>query len=167
MGAINSAFNQAAGAIAGSALAIKHAKQTDESKMNVAEHSALVARNQARDAEAEYDKAKAENEFITDENGKTNSLIASSFIANRKLNEAEAAFDEVKNLKNTSPKTVEKKLNDLMAAKSAADALNAKLDAIDNMRTRAIEQRAYADKANQLAEREQQRYKSKWEWGGK
>ena len=61
MGAINSAFNQAVGAVAGAGLAIKHAKETDESKMNTAEHAALVARNQARDAESEYDKAEAEN----------------------------------------------------------------------------------------------------------
>ena len=74
MGAINNAFNQAAGAAAGAAVAIKHAQETDESKMNVAEHSALVARNQAASAEAEYNKALAENEVITDEKGKTHSL---------------------------------------------------------------------------------------------
>lgn len=61
MGAINNAFNQAVGAAAGAALAIKHAQETEESKMNVAEHSALVARNQASTAESEYDKTNAEN----------------------------------------------------------------------------------------------------------
>ena len=62
MGAINNAFNQAAGAVAGAALAIKHAKETEESKMHTAENSALVARNQARAAETDYDAAKVENE---------------------------------------------------------------------------------------------------------
>ena len=62
MGAINQAFNQAAGTVAGAALAIKHAKETDESKMHTAENSALIARNQARTAEAEYEKANVENE---------------------------------------------------------------------------------------------------------
>ena len=36
MGAINSAFNQAVGAAAGAALAVKHAKESDFSKMNTA-----------------------------------------------------------------------------------------------------------------------------------
>ena len=62
MGAINNAFNQAAGAVAGAALAIKHAKETEESKMHTAENSALIARNQARAAETDYDAAKVENE---------------------------------------------------------------------------------------------------------
>ena len=57
MGAINNAFNQAAGAVAGAALAIKHAKETDFSKMNSAENSALVARNQSRAASAEANEA--------------------------------------------------------------------------------------------------------------
>ena len=58
MGAINNAFNQALGATAGAALAVKHAKESDFSKMNTAEHAALVAKNQAVDAEAEADNAK-------------------------------------------------------------------------------------------------------------
>ena len=57
MGAINNAFNQAAGALAGAGLAIKHAKETEESKMHTAENSALVARNQSRTAEAEANDA--------------------------------------------------------------------------------------------------------------
>ena len=61
MGAINNAFNQAVGATAGAALAVKHAKETDFSKAITAEHSALVAKNQAAEAEAEYEKANAEN----------------------------------------------------------------------------------------------------------
>ena len=162
MGAINNAFNQAAGAVAGASIAIKHAKETDESKMNVAEHSALVARNQASSAESEYSKAAAENEFITDEKGKTHSLLASSVKANDAVDKAKAAFDKAKERKNASSKTVEKKFNDVLAAKSAAKTLKAKIEALNAMSERASEQRAAADKATQLAEKAQQKYQSKW-----
>ena len=43
MGAINNAFNQAAGAVAGAALAIQHAKETEFSKMNSADNTATIA----------------------------------------------------------------------------------------------------------------------------
>ena len=165
MGAINNAFNQAAGAAAGAALAIKHAKETEESKMNTAEHSALVARDQARAAETDYNTATAENGFITDEKGKTHSLLASSMVAEHKFNEAKSALAKAQNRKNASHKTVDKKFNDVLAARSAADALNAKIEAINAMAERAKEQRAAADKATQLAEKAQQKYQSRW--GGK
>ena len=58
MGAINNAFNQALGAVAGAGLAIKHAKESDFSKAVTAEHSALVAKNQAVDAETAANEAK-------------------------------------------------------------------------------------------------------------
>ena len=160
MGAINSAFNQAVGAVAGAGLAIKHAKETDESKMNTAEHAALVARNQARDAESEYDKAEAENFWAVDEKGQFKSVMVRSAEANKAVDKAKAAFDEAPDID-----TRKKKFNDLAAAINAREALNAKIEAIDNMRARAKEQRAYADKANKLAEIAQQKYKGKW--GGK
>ena len=162
MGAINNAFNQAAGAVAGAALAYQHAKESDFSKTNVAEHSALVARNQAASAETEYSKAAAENEFITDEKGKTHSLLASSVMAEHKFDEAKSALAKAEKRKNASRKTVDKKLNDVLAARSAADALKVKIEALNAMSERAAEQRANADKATQLAERAQQRYQSKW-----
>ena len=162
MGAINNAFNQAAGAVAGASIAIKHAQETDESKMNVAEHSAIVARNQASSAESEYSKAAADNEFITDEKGKTHSLLASSAIAEDKFNKAKSALAKAEKRKNASSKTVDKKLNDVLAARSAADALKVKIEALNAMSERAAEQRAAADKATQLAEKAQQRYQSKW-----
>ena len=165
MGAINNAFNQAAGAVAGAALAIKHAKETDESKMNVAENSALVARNQARTAETDYNTATAENGFITDEKGKTHSLLASSMVAEHKFNEAKSALAKAESRKNASHKTLDKKLNDVLAARSAADALKAKIESINAMAERAKEQRAAADKATQLAEKAQQKYQNRW--GGK
>ena len=161
MGAINNAFNQAIGTAAGAALAVKHAQESDFSKMNAAEHSALIARNQASAAETEYEKTKAENEFITDEKGKTHSVYASSFMADRKVDEAKAALDKAQKRKNASSKTIKKKLNDVLAAQSAAEELNAKIEAINNMRSRAIEQRDYADKATKLAEEAQKKYQSK------
>lgn len=162
MGAINNAFNQAAGAVAGAALTINHAKETDESKMNVAEHSALVARNQASSAETEYSKAAAENDYITDEKGKTHSLLASSVIAEDKFDKAKSALAKAEKRKNASRKTVEKKLNDVLAARNAADALKVKIEALNAMSERAAEQRAAADKATQLAEIAQQKYQNKW-----
>ena len=62
MGAINNAFNQAAGAAAGAALAIKHAKEADFSKMNTSEHSAFIAESQAKDAETAANAARLEEE---------------------------------------------------------------------------------------------------------
>ena len=165
MGAINQAFNQAAGAVAGAALAIKHAKETDESKMNVAENSALVARNQARTAETDYDTAVAENEFTTDEKGKTHSLLARSVMAEKEFDKAKSALVKAQERKNASRKTVDKKLNDVLAARSAADSLKTKIEALNSMAERAKEQRAAADKATQLAEKAQQKYQSRW--GGK
>ena len=165
MGAINQAFNQAAGAVAGAALAIKHAKETEESKMYTAENSALVARNQARTAESDYETATAENEYATDEKAKTHSLLARSVMAEKEFDKAKSALVKAQNRKNASRKTVDKKLNDVLAARSAADALRAKIEALNAMAERAKEQRAAADKATQLAEKAQQKYQSRW--GGK
>ena len=165
MGAINQAFNQAAGAVAGAGLAIKHAKETEESKMYTAEHSALIAKNQARDAETDYDTAVAENEFTTDENGKTHSLLARSVMAEKKFDDAKAALAKAQKRKNASSKTVDKKLNDVLAARSAADSLKVKIDALNAMAERAKEQRAAADKATELAKQAQDKFEK--HWGGR
>lgn len=162
MGAINSAFNQAAGSVAGASIAVNHAKETDESKMNVAEHSALVARNQASSAESEYNKAFAENAYATDEKGKTESLYGRYVKAENKFKDAKTALAKAEKRKNASRKTVDRKLNDVLAARSAADELQVKIEAIKAMAERAAEQRANADKATQLAERARQKYQSKW-----
>ena len=155
MGAINNAFNQAAGAVAGAALAIKHAKETEESKMHTAENSALVARNQARTAEAE---ANAANDEAVKKGGLVEQMTAAE--ANRE--KAQKAFDKAINRKNGSTKTKLKKRNDLIAAQEAELALNNKYKAIVDMNDRAAEQRAFADKATQLAEKAQQKYQSRW-----
>lgn len=155
MGAINNAFNQAAGAAAGAALAIKHAKETDFSKMNVAENSALVARNQSRTAEAEANDAYYE---ATKEGGLTFQL------AEAETNEAEAkkALDKSMKRKNGAPETMFKKYTELDAAKRAADTLRDKYKAVSDMIMRANEQKENAIKATKIALEAQQKYQSRW-----
>ena len=158
MGAINNAFNQAAGAVTGSALAIKHAKETDFSKMNSAENAALVARNQSRAANAEANEAYYE---ATKEDGLTFQL------AEAETNEAEAkkALDKSMKRKNGSPATIFKKYTELDAAKRAANELRDKYKAVSDMITRANEQKENAIKATEIASKAQQKYQSRW--GGK
>ena len=158
MGAINNAFNQAAGAAAGAALAIKHAKETEESKMYTAENAALVARNQASTAEAEANEA---NDAAVAKGG----LVEQMTAAEKNREKAQKAFDKAINRKNGSTKTKLKKRNDLIAAQEAELALNNKYKAIIDMNNRAAEQRAHAKKATELAEKAQQKYQSRW--GGK
>ena len=155
MGAINNAFNQAAGAVAGSALAIKHAKETEFSKAVNAEHSALIARDQASTAEAEANEANAEAV-------KKGGLTEQMALAETNKEKAEKAFDKAKNRKNASLKTIRKKNNDLYAAQNAAYELNNKWQAIVDMNNRVAEQRAYADKATQLAKEAQQKFEKHW-----
>ena len=104
MGAINSAFNQAAGAVAGAALAVKYAKEKDESKVDNKENSALIARNQARSAEIEAMSAyrKAIDEEIP-------SKIKD---AQKAEEEAKKAFDKSMNRKNGSQKTRSKRFTE-------------------------------------------------------
>ena len=152
MGAINNAFNQAAGAAAGAALAVKHAKETDFSKAITAENAALVARNQSREAEADAKATKQEEE---------KTFIDSADAAVKEW-DAQQAYDKAKRRKNASYKTVNKKLTELDAAKRAYMELTNKLKGIDDMQDRAAEQRAHAEKATQLAEKAQQKYQSRW-----
>ena len=102
MGAINNAFNQAAGAAAGAALAVKHAKETDFSKAITAENAALVARNQSRAADAEAKAAKLEEEPT---------FIAAGDAAAKEW-DAEQAYSKARNRKNASYKTKMKKLTE-------------------------------------------------------
>ena len=158
MGAINNAFNQAAGAVAGAALAIKHAKETEESKMNTADKSALIARNQARAAEAEANAAN-------DEAVKKGGLVEQMTGAEKDREKAQKAFDKAINRKNGSVKTKLKKRNDLIAAQEAEMALNNKYKAIVDMNNRAEEQRAYAAKATKMALDAKEKFEKRW--GGK
>ena len=155
MGAINNAFNQAAGAVAGAALAVKHAKETEESKMYTAENAALIARNQASTAEAEANEASHEA-------GKEGGLLDQLDDANNDRIRAEKAYNKAVNRKNGSQATIFKKQEDLWAAQEAEKTLKGKFLAIKDLQNRAAEQRAHAKKATQLAEKAQQKYQSRW-----
>ena len=158
MGAINNAFNQAAGAVAGAALAIKHAKETDFSKMNSADNSALIARNQARAAEAEANAA-------TDEAVKDGGLTEQLAVAEVNREEAEKAYNKAINRKNGSPVTRLEKMTDLRAAQKAEYELKNKYKALTDIQDRATEQRIYAAKATKIALDAKEKYQSRW--GGK
>ena len=155
MGAINNAFNQAAGAVAGAALAIQHAKETDFSKAITAENAALVARNQSRTADAEANEASNEAK-------KKDGL--SFQLAEAETNEAEAkkAFEKSIKRKNGAPETMFKKYTELDAAKQAADTLRDKYKAVQDMIYRANEQKEHAIKATKIALEAQQKYQSRW-----
>ena len=158
MGAINNVFNQAAGAAAGAALVIQHAKETDFSKMNAAENSALAARNQARDAKAEANEAYHEA-------SKDGGLVEQLAAAEIDETKAKKAYIKAKNRKNGSIETKLKKFDELDAAKKAANALRDKYKAVSDLLYRAKEQRIHAEKATKIAEEAQQKYQSRW--GGK
>lgn len=158
MGAINNAFNQVAGTVAGAALAVKHAKETDFSKMNSADSTAMVARNQAR---AANDEANAANNEAAKDGGLYNQMAE----AEVKKEYAEKAYDRAVKRKNGSPKTRGKKLTDLMAAERAVDELNNKYQALMSMNKRAEEQIDYAAKATEMAIEAKQKFAKRW--GGK
>ena len=155
MGAINNAFNQAVGTVAGAALAIKHAQESDFSKMNSADNSALVARNQARAATAEANEA-------TNEAQKEGGLVDQLSEAEVKEEEANKAFEKAINRKNGSPVTRLDKMTELRAAQKAADELRDKYKALTDLQDRAMEQRRYAAKATKIALDEKTKYETRW-----
>ena len=155
MGAINNAFNQAAGAVAGAALAIEHAKETDFSKMNSTESNALVALNQARAANAEANVA-------IDEAAKDGGLISQLSEAEVNREEAEKAYNRAVTRKNGSPKTRLKKFTELEAAKKAERELNNKYQAIMDINNRAEDQIRHAEKATQMALEAKEKYEKRW-----
>ena len=155
MGAINNAFNQAAGAVAGAALVIKHAKETEESKMNTADSTAIVARNQAR---AANDEANAAG----DEAFKKGGLVEQLSAAEVDKDDAEKAYNKAVKRKNGSYKTRIKKLTELQAAEKAFDELNHKYQAMENINKRADEQIRYADKATEMAIKAKEKFEKHW-----
>ena len=155
MGAINNAFNQAAGAVAGAGLAIKYAKETDFSKMNSAENSALAARNQARAANDEANAALVEAK-------KPGGLYQQLPIAEINAEKADKAYNKAVKRKNGSYRTRLQKFTELDAANKAVDELNKKYEALQNIKKRAEEQINYASKATELAIKAKQKYQSKW-----
>ena len=163
MGAINNAFNQAVGATAGAALAIKHAKESDFSKMNTAEHAALVAKNQAVDAEAEADKAK-----LGEEQARSDQIdaVMNSWGKDEEYYAAEEDYhNKMQKGQQPSYEPVYKKFTEWEAAKRAIAEVSNKIKGIEDMKQRALDQRAYADKASKIAQKAQQKYQSRW--GGK
>ena len=163
MGAINNAFNQALGATAGAALAIKHAKESDFSKMNTAEHAALIANNQAVDAEKEANIAKLDEEQA---NSDQIDAIVNSWGKDEEYYKAEEEYNnKIEKGQRASYAPVQKKLAEWQAAKRAIDEVSNKIKSIEDMKQRAKDQRAYADKASKIAQKAQQKYQSRW--GGK
>ena len=158
MGAINNAFNQAAGVVAGAALAVKHAKETDFSKMNSTDNAALIARNQAKSATDEANAA-------TDEAMKKGGLYQQLAEGDLNIEKAEKAYIKAKNRKNSSPKTTGKKFAELEAAEKAIGELNNKYQALQNIKNRAEEQRIFAAKATEMALDAKEKFKK--HWGGK
>ena len=155
MGAINNAFNQAAGTVAGAAVAIKHTQESEFSKMNSADNSALIARNQSRTASAEANEA-------VNEAKKDGGLYQQLSEAEVAEGEAKKAFEKAANRKNGSPITILNKMTELKAAKKAADTLRDKYKAVEDLQARATEQRRYAAKSTQIALDEKTKYEKRW-----
>ena len=160
MGAINNAFNQALGAVAGAGLAIKHAKESDFSKAITAEHSALVAKNQAVEAEAAAKDAKLGEQQA---NSEQVDAIVNSWGKDEEYYNAEKEYDDkLQKGQHPSYSPVYKKLTEWQAAKRAIDEASNKIEGIQAMQQRAKDQRAYADKASRIASKAQQKYQSRW-----
>ena len=163
MGAINNAFNQAVGTAAGAALAIKHAQESDFSKMNSADNSALIARNQSRVADAAAYDARVEMEGPGGLKEQADEAKKNAYKAAERAAQAEAMNKVYPSPMNKGK--AEKRAKELGEAKKAleflTDSITAKTDVID----RAIEQRQNAIKLTEIASKEQKEYKSRW--GGK
>ena len=79
-------------------------EETDESKMMTAEHTALVARNQASDAKLEADKTDAENFGVPDENGEIKSPQTRLIESDYAIEKATAAYEKARDEKRISQK---------------------------------------------------------------
>jgi hypothetical protein len=160
MGAINNAFNQAAGAVAGAALAVKHAQESDFTKMNAADHSALIARNQSREADAAAYDARVETEGPGGLKEQADEAEKKAHKAAERAAQAEAMNKVYPSLMNKGK--AEKRAKEFEEAKKALefliDSIHAKTDVID----RAIEQRRYAEKATKMALDEKIKYEKRW-----
>lgn len=163
MGAINSAFNQAAGALAGAAVAIKHAKETDESKVNSAENSALIARNQSREADAAAYDARVETEGPGGLKEQADEAEKKAYKAAERAAQAEAMNKVYPSPMNKGK--AEKRAKELEEAKKALEFLTDSITAKTDVINRAIEQRQHAIKLTEIASKEQKKYESRW--GGK
>ena len=130
MGAINSAFNQAAGAVAGAAALVKGAKEQDMSQ-------ALLGKEQSKEAEAELKNLQPQ---LSEAKNKWGEAEADLAILNAKRTggkgNTKAALNEKK----------EKKMDDIEAAKRSFEELTDKIAAKRAMKQRAEMMIKKADK---------------------
>ena len=121
MGAINSAFNQAAGAVAGAAALVKGAKEQDMSQ-------ALLGKEQSKEADAEL---KNLQNSLTGEKNKWGEAEGDLAILNAKRTggkgNTKAALDEKKKAK----------MSEIDAAKRAFEELSDRIEAKKAMKQRA------------------------------
>lgn len=155
MGAINSAFNQAAGAVAGAAVAVKHTKEQEFNEAISAQDHAIVVQGQAQTA---TDEANAAVNKAHEPGG----LIEKLSDATVKKEYADKAFEKAKSRKNASPITVFERMTAAQAADRAFTSLNDEYDKVIGMRDRAAVMRNQAVQATELAVKKNARYKSRW-----
>ena len=121
MGAINSAFNQAAGAVAGAAALVKGAKEQDMSQ-------ALLGKEQSKEAEAELKNLQSQLSEAKNKWGEAEGDLA---ILNAKRTggkgNTKAALDEKKKAK----------MSEIDAAKRAFEELSDRIEAKKAMKQRA------------------------------
>jgi hypothetical protein len=160
MGAINNAFTQAAGAVAGAALAIKNTKEVEASKLRTVENAALVARNQSREADAAtYDaQEEVERPGGLEEQGKE---------AEEKVKKAEKRAAQAKAMNEAYPSPMnkgkaKKRAKELEAAKKALEFLTNSVEAKKDIVKRSIEQRLHANELTDIASKEREKYESRW-----
>ena len=155
MGAIQGAINQAAGAIAGAAIAVKHTKEQEFNEAVSAQDHAVVVQGQAQtatdEANAAYNKAQ-----------EPGGLIEQHSNAEVKKEYADKAFEKAKNRKNASPVTVFERMTAAQAADKAFTKLKDEYDSVVGMMDRATVMRRQAMQATELAVKKNARYKSRW-----
>lgn len=160
MGSIQNSIVGALGAAAGAAVAIEHAKDSDFSKMNSADNSALVARNQSREADAAAYDARVETEG-------PGGLKEQADEADKNVHKAaeRAAQAEAMNKVYPSPMNkgkAEKRAKELGEAKKALEFLTDSITAKKDVIARAVEQRMQANKATKIALDEKEKYEKRW-----
>lgn len=155
MGAITSAFNQAAGAVAGAAVAIKHTKEKEFNEAMSAQDHAIVAQGQAQnatdEANAAYHKAQEPDGLIEQ---LSNAEVTKEY--------ADKAYEKAKNRKNASPVTVFERMTAAQAADKAFRKLKDEYDSVVGMMDRAAVMRNQAIQATELAVKKTNKYKTRW-----
>lgn len=155
MGAITSAFNQAAGAVAGAAVAVKHTKEKEFNEATSAQDHAIVVQGQAQaatdEANAAYNKAREPGGLIEQ---LSNAEVTKEY--------ADKAFEKAKNRKNASPVTVFERMTSAQAADRAFKKLKDEYDSVVGMMDRATVMRKQAMQATELAIKKNKSYKNRW-----